>query len=149
MSPRGPGDPIGHSGFTVPHSSITRWMCTKSQKDGQNLKNTGVRQAFFLKRPSRRADPSLDGWLSNTACHTRGVRSNRRRGGNFGGQLTSVEVGFSHWPRSPCFYISIPCSIFDAWYWHCLGNSWHSGCCWAWPAFWLQVQLQCDIIWFL
>ena len=42
-------------------------MCTKSQKDRQNLKNTCVRRAFFLKRPSRRANPSLDGRLSNPA----------------------------------------------------------------------------------
>ena len=87
------------------------------------------------------------GWTH--LCHIRGVRSNRRRGRNSGGQLMSVEVGFSHWPRSPCFYVSIPYSIFDAWYWRCLGNSWHSGCCRAWPAFWLQVQLHFHMTWFL
>ena len=38
-------------------------MCTKSQKDGQNHKNTGVRRAIFHKRPSRRARPSKDGRL--------------------------------------------------------------------------------------
>ena len=42
-------------------------MCTKSQKDGQNHKNTGVRRAIFHKRPSRRARPSIDGRLGNTA----------------------------------------------------------------------------------
>ena len=43
------------------------WTCTRLQKDGQNCKNTGVRQAFFLKCPSRRANPSLGGRLGNTA----------------------------------------------------------------------------------
>ena len=53
--------------FTLLYSLLTLWMCTKSQKDGQNHKNTGVRRAFFHKCPSRRANPSLDGRLSNTA----------------------------------------------------------------------------------
>ena len=53
--------------FTLLNSSITLWTCTKSQEDGQNHKNTGVRRAFFHKCPSRRANPSLDGRLSNTA----------------------------------------------------------------------------------
>ena len=43
------------------------WTCTKSQKDGQNYENTGVRRAILPKSPSRRAKPSLDGRLSNTA----------------------------------------------------------------------------------
>ena len=30
-------------------------MCTKSQKDGQTHKNTGIRRAIFLKRSARRA----------------------------------------------------------------------------------------------
>ena len=34
-------------GLTVPNSTITSWMCTKSQIDGQNHKNTGVRRAIF------------------------------------------------------------------------------------------------------
>ena len=41
-------------------------MCTKSQKDGQNHKYTGVKRAFFHKCPSRRASPSLDGRLLYT-----------------------------------------------------------------------------------
>ena len=41
-------------------------MCPKSQIDGQNHKNTGVRRAIFHKRPSRRARPSIDGRLGNT-----------------------------------------------------------------------------------
>ena len=52
--------------FTLLNSSLTLWTCTKSQKDGQNHKNTGVRRAFSHKCPSRRANPSLDGRLSNT-----------------------------------------------------------------------------------
>ena len=39
-------------GLTVPNSTITLWMCTKSQKDGQNDKNTGIRRAIFHKCPS-------------------------------------------------------------------------------------------------
>ena len=38
-----------------PNGSISLWMCTKSQKDGQTHKNTGVRRAIFLKRSARRA----------------------------------------------------------------------------------------------
>ena len=46
---------------------LTLWTRPKSQKDGQNYKNTGVRRTFLPKCPSRRANPSLDGRLSNTA----------------------------------------------------------------------------------
>ena len=42
--------------LTVPNSTITLWMCPKSQIDGQNHKNTGIRRKIFHKRPSRRAD---------------------------------------------------------------------------------------------
>ena len=52
-------------------SSLTLWTCTKSEKDGQNYKNTGVRRAILPKRPSRRANPSLDGRLSNTGYSSR------------------------------------------------------------------------------
>ena len=53
-------------GLTVPNSTITLWMCTKSQIDGQNHKNTGVRRAIFHKCTSRRARPYLDGPLGYT-----------------------------------------------------------------------------------
>ena len=42
--------------LTVPNSTITLWMCPKSQIDGQNHKKTGIRRKIFHKRPSRRAD---------------------------------------------------------------------------------------------
>ena len=42
--------------LTVPNSTITLWTCPKSQIDGQNHKNTGIRRKIFHKRPSRRAD---------------------------------------------------------------------------------------------
>ena len=42
------------------------WISTKSQKDGQNYENTGVKREILPKGPSRRANPSLDGRLSNT-----------------------------------------------------------------------------------
>ena len=45
---------------------LTLWTRPKSQKDGQNYKNTGVRRAFLPKCPSRRANPSLDGRLWHT-----------------------------------------------------------------------------------
>ena len=47
-------------------------LCIKyyNIKDGQNYENTGVRRAILPKRPSRRANPSLDGRLSNTAGET-------------------------------------------------------------------------------
>ena len=53
--------------FNLLNSSLTLWTCTKSQKDGQNYKNTGVRRAILPKCPSRRANPSLDGRLWHTA----------------------------------------------------------------------------------
>ena len=52
--------------FNLLNSSLTLWTCTKSQKDGQNCKNTGVRRAILPKCPSRRANPSLDGRLWHT-----------------------------------------------------------------------------------
>ena len=58
--------------FTLLNSSLTLWTCTKSQKDGQNYKNTGVRRAILPKCPSRRANPSLDGRLWHTAEVARG-----------------------------------------------------------------------------
>ena len=33
----------------LPNSSIALWMCTKSQKDGQNHENTGIKRAIFHK----------------------------------------------------------------------------------------------------
>ena len=53
--------------FNLLNSSLTLWTCTKSQKDGQNCKNTGVRRAILPKCPSRRANPSIDGRLWHTA----------------------------------------------------------------------------------
>ena len=53
--------------FNLLNSSLTLWTCTKSQKDGQNYKNTGVRRAILPKCPSRRANPSIDGRLWHTA----------------------------------------------------------------------------------
>ena len=57
--------------FNLLNSSLTLWTCTKSQKDGQNYKNTGVRRAILPKCPSRRANPSIDGRLWHTAVAKR------------------------------------------------------------------------------
>ena len=43
---------------------------SKSQKDRQNYKNAGIRRAILPKCPSRRANPSLNGQLGNTAIHS-------------------------------------------------------------------------------
>ena len=42
----------------------------KSTQLSQNYKNTGIRRAILPKCPSRRANPSLNGQLGNTAIHS-------------------------------------------------------------------------------
>ena len=41
--------PIQKLLICLPNSSIALWMCTKSQKDGQNHENTGIKRAIFQK----------------------------------------------------------------------------------------------------
>ena len=41
--------PIQKLLICLPNSSIALWMCTKSQKDGQNHENTGIKRAIFHK----------------------------------------------------------------------------------------------------
>ena len=60
---------------------LTLWTRPKSQKDGQNYKNTGVRRAFLPKCPSRRANPSLDGRLCNTGVQLQ--RNVDKEGGKY------------------------------------------------------------------
>ena len=69
-------------------------MCTKSQKDRQNLKNTGFGQAFFLKCPSRRANLSLDGRLLYTALHLRALSQGVFPSSSFKSGLALCLKGF-------------------------------------------------------
>ena len=75
------------------NSSLTLWMCPKSQKDGQNYTNTGVRRAILPKCPSTRANPSLDGRLWNTAdcCETHFLIDNLTNAPNYTVQTYRVK----------------------------------------------------------
>ena len=74
--------------FNLLNSSLTLWTCTKSQKDGQNCKNTGVRRAILPKCPSRRANQSFYGrlWHTAIACGLNVILNYMRNDGGENGQ---------------------------------------------------------------